>query len=289
MCLDENTLKILNDVFLLLSILLPLFFLIYFFYDKKKKKKLGYYLLALIIIILIICFRGEIMNINICKSNKKINDITTTKAIPAVNSDNYIGKTSKGYILEKKDGAYFIDDYLIVNKSYALNEDFIPKNTHTKITDEICILCIDNEAYEKWLNIKNDAIAINLNIYIASGYRSFEYQKGLYEKYENRDGKDMADTYSARAGHSEHQSGLAFDLNSIDSSFAATDEGKWVNENAYLYGFIIRYPKGKEKITGYKYEPWHLRYVGLSLAEKLYNDGEWITMEEYFGIDSKYK
>ncbi|MDD2410011.1 MAG: M15 family metallopeptidase [Bacilli bacterium] len=228
------------------------------------------------------------MNIDICKSDKKANNVTTTKAMPASNSDNYAGKTSKGYIIEKKDGAYFIDDYLIINKSYALSKDFIPENTYEKIADEICTTCIDKEAYEKWLNMKNDAAAINLNIYIASGYRSFEYQKGLYEKNVNKDG-DFANKYSAKAGHSEHQSGLAIDLNSVDASFAATDEGKWVNENAYLYGFIIRYPKEKGQITGYKCEPWHLRYVGLDLAEKLYNDGKWITMEEYFGINSKYK
>lgn len=289
MCLDENTLEIFNNIFILLSIILPLLFIIFLFYDKKRKKKFGYYLLSLIIIILIIYFRGEIMNINICESDKKINNTTTTKAVPAINSDNYVGKTSKGYTIEKKDGVYFIDGYLIVNKSYALSEDFIPENTHLKISDELCISCIDKEAYKKWLIMKNDAAAIGLNISISSGYRSFGYQKDIYNGYVTKDGKDIADTYSARAGHSEHQSSLAFDLNSIDSSFIATNEGRWVNENAYLYGFIIRYPKGKEKITGYKYEPWHLRYVGLNLAKKLYNDGKWITMEEYFGIDSKYK
>ena len=77
-------------------------------------------------------------------------------------------------------------------------------------------------------------------------------------------------------------------MNTIDDSFAKTDEGKWINKNAYLYGFIIRYPKGKEDITGYQYESWHLRYVGTELAKKLYNDGDWITMEEYYGLSSKY-
>ena len=137
--------------------------------------------------------------------------------------------------------------------------------------------------------MKNDATSIGLNIWIQSGYRSYEYQQGLYEKYVSRDGKQQADTYSARPGHSEHQSGLSFDLNSVNDSFAATDEGKWVQDNAYLYGFIIRYPKDKSNETGYKYEPWHLRYVGKDLASKLYNNGDWITMETYFGIDSRYK
>ena len=78
-------------------------------------------------------------------------------------------------------------------------------------------------------------------------------------------------------------------FNSVSSSFGYTDEGKWIKDNCYLYGFIIRYPEGKEKITGYMYEPWHLRYVGEELAEKLYNNGDWITMEEYFGITSVYE
>lgn len=291
MCLDENTLKTVNEIFLLLSIALPLFFIMHFFYNKKRKKQLKYYLLALIFIILIIFLRGEIMNINICKSEKKENpttNTTTSKIVPA-NSDNYVGKTSKGYIIEKIDGAYYIDDYLIVNKTYPLSENFIPQNTYHKINEQYCKLCINNEAYTNWLRMTNDATSLGLNIYIASGYRSYDLQKDIYNGYVNKDGKELADTYSARAGHSEHQSGLAFDLNSIDSSFAATNKGKWVNDNAHLYGFIIRYPKDKTYITGYKYEPWHLRYVGLDLAKKLYNKGDWTTIEEYFGINSQYQ
>ena len=105
---------------------------------------------------------------------------------------------------------------------------------------------------------------------------------------QNSGGSEAADKYSARAGHSEHQTGYCFDLNTIDDSFAFTNEGKWVDNNAYLYGFIIRYPKGKEELTGYQYESWHLRYVGKDLAKVLYNNGDWITMEEYFGLTSKY-
>ena len=104
-----------------------------------------------------------------------------------------------------------------------------------------------------------------------------------------RDGKQEADTYSARPGHSEHQTGLAFDLNTIDDSFANTAEGKWINDNCYRYGLILRYPKGKEEITGYQYESWHLRYVGKELAQKLYNNGNWMTLEEHFNITSKYE
>ena len=77
-------------------------------------------------------------------------------------------------------------------------------------------------------------------------------------------------------------------MNTIDSSFENTAESNWLQEHCYEFGFIIRYPKGKENITGYMYEPWHIRYVGKELAEKLYNNGSWLTIEEYYGIESKY-
>lgn len=102
------------------------------------------------------------------------------------------------------------------------------------------------------------------------------------------DGKEKADTYSARAGYSEHQTGLAIDVNTVDMTFDNTDESNWLSNNCYKYGFVIRYPKDKESITGYMYEPWHIRYVGKDLASKLYNNGNPITFEEYYGIDSKY-
>ena len=116
----------------------------------------------------------------------------------------------------------------------------------------------------------------------------YKRQAVLYNNYVNKDGVDAADRYSARPGHSEHQSGLCFDLNSIDDSFANTEERKWVNNNAYLYGFIIRFPEGLENETGYQYESWHLRYVGKELAAKLYNNGGWLSLEGYFGLTSEY-
>ena len=98
-----------------------------------------------------------------------------------------------------------------------------------------------------------------------------------------------------RAGHSEHQTGLAFDVcehtspdTCINNGFDNTSQAKWISENCYKYGLIVRYPQGKDAITGYMYESWHLRYVGVDLATKLYNNGNWITLEEYFGITSRY-
>lgn len=168
----------------------------------------------------------------------------------------------------------FINGVLIVNKSYKLPKDYNPGS-------------LDETVVNAFYHMQEDAKAEGLNIWIASGFRSYEDQDRIYNKYLAREGQEVADTFSARPGYSEHQTGLAFDLNTIDDSFADTREGTWVAENAHKYGFIIRYPKGKESITGYKYEPWHLRYVGTMLATELYNSG--LTLEEYFNIKSVYK
>ena len=183
-----------------------------------------------------------------------------------------------------------IDGILIVNKTYPLPEDYVPTNTYEEVKDfDYCSTCIDKEAYKSYEKMRDDASDNGLNIWIQSGYRSYGFQKELYDNYVKEDGKEAADTYSARPGHSEHQTGLAFDLNTITDDFQYTNEGIWVNENCYKYGFILRYPKGKEEITGYKYESWHLRYVGVELATKLYNNGDWITLEEHFNLTSEYK
>ena len=115
-----------------------------------------------------------------------------------------------------------------------------------------------------------------------SAYRTYEYQKNLYEKYLNIDEVSVVDTYSARAGHSEHQTGLAFDVYNVKKSyeeFGSTNEYKWLKDNAYRYGFILRYQKQKEYITGYKFEPWHIRYVGIDASTYIYKNN--LTLEEY--------
>ena len=113
---------------------------------------------------------------------------------------------------------------------------------------------------------------------LLSGYRSYYTQQYLYNSYVSTYGRESADTFSARPGHSEHQTGLAFDVGSIDDYYGDTPAGIWLKENAHYYGFIIRYPKGKEHITGYKYEPWHIRYLGVDIATDIYNKG--VTLEE---------
>lgn len=188
--------------------------------------------------------------------------------------------------IENINGVTYIDGILIVNKTYALPSDYRPSNAGDY---QYCTTCLTPETSNAFNEMQADAQALGLNLYISSGFRSYSYQEGLYNDYAYRDGQAEADTYSARPGHSEHQTGLAFDLNTIDDSFAYTEEGKWVAENCHKYGLILRYPKGKETQTGYQYESWHLRYVGNELAQKLYNNGNWITLEENFNITSVYQ
>ncbi len=166
----------------------------------------------------------------------------------------------------------YIDGILIANKTYALPSDYAPG--------------VDAEAEKAFYEMQAEAYGQGLNLYISSGYRSYGYQAGLYQRYVDRSGKAEADRYSARPGHSEHQTGLAFDMNTISDEFADTDEGKWVAENCHRYGFIVRYPEDKESVTGYMYEPWHIRYLGRDTATAVYESG--LCLEEYLGITSEY-
>ena len=209
---------------------------------------------------------------------------------PVVPSGNTVsnGTTSKGFQIQEINGATYIDGVLIANKTYALPQDFIPTNPDQPVNADRSSTCLDKTLMSAWKIMLKDATAKGLNIYISSGYRSYNYQVNVYNRYVKSDGAAVADTYSSRPGNSEHQTGLCFDLNTIEDSFQYTNEGKWVNDNCYKYGFCIRFPKGKDSATGYQYESWHLRYVGVDLATKLYNNGDWLSLEEYFGITSQY-
>lgn len=212
---------------------------------------------------------------------------TTSKEFKLVvkeNSNVKISKTKKGNTIKNYYGVTYIDDVIITNKTYSLPSNFVPNNLVT-INGYIRIVDYVKDAYNE---LKSDSSVLGLNIYASSGYRSYSDQKYIYDNYVRMDGMVKADTYSARAGYSEHQTGLAIDLNTVDMSFDGTSESNWLKDNCWKYGFIIRYPKDKENITGYMYEPWHIRYVGKELARVLYNNGSWLSLEEYYGIDSKY-
>lgn len=190
---------------------------------------------------------------------------TTTAAAPV---------TSRiSQYVEKRNGVTYINGILVVNKSYSLPETYAPGMNQT--------------ASAQFNKLAADAALSGLSIRFNSGYRSYRAQEELYNNYVLRDGQVAADTYSARPGHSEHQTGLAIDVNSASTAFADTREAAWLAVNAHKYGFIIRYPKGKEAITGFNYEPWHIRFVGVQTANKIYESG--LCLEEYLGIDSFYE
>ena len=174
------------------------------------------------------------------------------------------------------DGATYIDGVLIVNKSYP-------------ITQEYPLRCFAPEAEAAYQQMKQAAAAEGLRLIERTSYRSFMQQTIIYNNYVKEHGQEAADRFSARPGYSEHHTGLAIDLNSLETAFGETPEGIWLANHCAEYGFILRYPKDSEEITGYIYEPWHVRYVGVELAQKLYlGDGDFLTLEEYFGITSAY-
>ena len=175
--------------------------------------------------------------------------------------------TSNGSYYSLK-GKY--DDIIIANKKYPLSPSYNPGE--------------DATAKAAFVRLRNDMINQGFNVgHAYSGFRSYDTQKTLYQNYANRDGYAAADRYSARAGYSEHQTGLAYDLTDRSGNLledkTATD---WLNNNAYKYGFVVRYQPGKESVTGYMPEAWHIRYIGKE-AKEVYESGK--SLEEYFGFD----
>ena len=154
-------------------------------------------------------------------------------------------------------------ELMLVNKFNYLDENYAPDDI-VKVSMQFAYGDneIKKEVYEKFRSMYNDAKKEGLYLIITSSYRDYNFQKELWDSYANQKGDEWADSVSARAGYSEHQTGYTLDIvtyNANMSSFEKTDEFKWLQDNAYKYGFILRYPKDKEDITGYSYESWHYR------------------------------
>lgn len=169
---------------------------------------------------------------------------------------------------------------ILVNKYHKLPDDYEPSD----------LVNLDSPSYklrkpaaDAFKELTNAAKQDNVIFYPFSAYRSYQTQNGLYTSYKNRDGEKEADTYSARPGFSEHQLGLAVDVRSSNLTSNLTNEHyKWMLDNSYKYGFIIRYPKGKQHITQFIEEPWHIRYLGVELATKVHDSN--LTYDEYYDI-----
>ena len=181
---------------------------------------------------------------------------------------------------------YSLDDpnspWVVVNKKRPLPSDFAPKDLAGIGNGEQMRVSAATSLNNLLVSAKRQGI----NLSPISGYRSYVTQSSVYGSYVKKDGQTAADTYSARPGHSEHQTGLAVDLGNgvcdLQICFGDTPAGKWLSDHAAEYGFIIRYQKDSESLTGYQYEPWHIRYVGTDLANELKKSNQ--TLEQFVGL-----
>ncbi|WP_133208054.1 M15 family metallopeptidase [Exiguobacterium indicum] len=186
-----------------------------------------------------------------------------------------------------------LGNLVVVNKKYSLPIDYKPSDlvvpnvsfSYSGVLEQSYMRAPAAKQMEKmFAAAKKEGVTLNA----VSGFRSGERQKVLYNNYVARDGKAAADQYSARPGHSEHQTGLTFDIsapsvgNGLTAALGDTKEGKWIANNAAKYGFIVRYDRGFQSRTGYTYEPWHIRYVGVDAATQIKNNGQ--TLEEYMKV-----
>lgn len=174
---------------------------------------------------------------------------------------------------------------MIVNKYHYFDEKYEPKDL-TTFDMKYCDTAIQSatkEVHDQFIKMYDDALSEGITILVNSGYRSYSLQKTSYNNFLRNDSKEVVDTYSARPGFSEHQTGLALDILSPGynfDNFQDSDAFKWLSDNAYKYGFILRYQENKQNITGYKYEPWHYRYLGEDVAKDVKDAG--ITYDEYY-------
>lgn len=197
------------------------------------------------------------------------------------------------YVNANLDKEYYSSDNLIsnedaskidvlVNKYHKLDENYEPSDL-TIIDSKYAsgTQKLRKEAQIKFEEMASDMAKENLKIYAGSTYRSYTYQKGLYDRYVKKDGFAAAETYSARSGYSEHQLGLAVDIVNGKWDYLSENDKEYdyLVKNSYKYGFILRYPRGSEYITGYMFEDWHFRYLGIELATKVFNSG--LTYDEY--------
>lgn len=241
-----------------------------------------------------------------CKKEKKIEKNISFSEVPYYHS-NYLTRYQKykesypelsdqeivtrvnigldnSFYTNTKETPFLNTTYLLTNKYLYMPASYIPLNleyineNYTSGKRQLV-----KEARISFEQMAKNAEIEGFTIRAISAYRSYQYQKDLYERYVSEDGVDKADTYSARPGFSEHQTGLVVDVdNRVTSytSFHDTKEFVWMQNNAYKYGFILRYPEGCENITGYTYESWHYRYVGIEIATKMKELG--LTFDEYY-------
>lgn len=238
------------------------------------------------------------------EKNEKLINILNEKYFLIKNLDKYIAYSDKNpeislteviaLVNVHRDQDYYenmevtdtsIGNTMLVNKYNALSKDYEVEDLKTisKTYSYGDNKKLNKEAYDAFISLADDAKKEGYTILIVSSYRTYQDQEDVWKDYKASFGTKKADAYAARAGSSEHETGLAIDVadyNDKNDKFEATESFKWMQTNAHKYGYILRYPKDKENITGYSYEAWHYRYVGIDTATKVYNEG--ITYDEYY-------
>lgn len=221
----------------------------------------------------------------------------TSTSNDAIQSQNNTDNQKNTTAVQPTPQQYSLTDptsiWIIANKTHPLPKGYVP----TDLSQPMVTVNSQKKGEENTirgtiqpsLKAMFDAAKIdNVSLFMASGFRSEALQATYYNNYVARDGEAAANRYSAKPGTSEHQTGLALDISAtsrtcyLDQCFATMPEGKWLANNAYKYGFVLRYPEGKEAETGYVFEPWHYRYVGPELAKIIHESGE--TLEKHFGL-----
>ena len=213
--------------------------------------------------------------INICG---KLNVYKSGKIVGhgEINPSTFLGITNGGKISvdinkpkpREVNGITYVGEVQLVNKEYSVPSTYAPG--------------LNSELEAAFNKMKKAAAADGIDLKIISGFRSYDKQKSVHDYWVSLYGEKAANMISATPGNSEHQTGLAIDINDLVESFADTPAGRWLAKNAVDYGFILRYPKEKSDITGYSYEPWHFRYVGTELAKMIDDSG--LTLEEFLGV-----
>jgi D-alanyl-D-alanine carboxypeptidase len=262
------------------------------------------YVIAWFIFFSLIAVVGCNRDSNMSSTSKKMETRTGESLTPLVNRPNsnqtntitrasYIRqqKTKNGKVIYTT--KYPASTAVVVNKKIYLPKNYVPKNLVYPKTSFIFKKKVEKRKLREEAGValeKMFAAAKKDKIYLSgvSGYRSYATQMAVFNRYVKRDGYENARRYSAVPGTSEHQTGLAIDVSGSNgicaaaSCFANTKEAKWLDRHSANFGYIVRYPKGKEHVTGYKYEPWHLRYVGPDIAKDMKRRN--LTLEEYYGI-----
>lgn len=230
-----------------------------------------------------------VVGMSLVLNNYETNELKNIQAsIQKINNNKVLTEKMNNYSENLKTVNNNYDDKysVIINKANPINEEFIKNYKLVTVENNVYSgILLEEETYNNYLKLKENLLQRGYYININSGYRTFNESKNIYNSYAIEKGESYAEKYVAKPGTSEHNTGLAFDFtisnkkNSYKTNYDS-DEYFYLENIAYLYGFIIRYPKGKEKITGYSYEPWHLRYVGKELAKYLRKNN--LTLEEYY-------